>query len=290
MTEYAATTTAVRLKFEALDDFEAHVTGVTDLYAIVWRDSDDFIFDWSDNAFKTPASVVTTQGVLAEINATYLPGWYARTLPVQPGGTYTVIYGQVGSTIANLVGAHDEIIIGRLAVPGDAMDLVADAVDATSVAASAVTELQSGLATASAIASAQTDIDDIQARLPAALVSGRIDASVGAMAADVLTASAVATDAVAELQAGLATAAALAALPAAVWAVPEGTGTYGASLALIRKFQTNPMWADTTGGGRYRLWDDDLETVILTVQLRDGDGNAITTQAGSPARRGTPVL
>lgn len=42
----------------------------------------------------------------------------------------------------------------------------------------------------------QTDTDDIQTRLPAALVSGRMDASVGAMAANVLTASAIAADAI----------------------------------------------------------------------------------------------
>jgi hypothetical protein len=59
----------------------------------------------------------------------------------------------------------------------------------------------------SASAAAATDI---QSRLPAALVSGRIDASVGAMAANTLTASAVATDAVAEVQSGLATATELA--------------------------------------------------------------------------------
>jgi hypothetical protein len=40
------------------------------------------------------------------------------------------------------------------------------------------------------------DTNDIQARLPAALVSGRIDASVGAMAAAVVTAAAIATDAI----------------------------------------------------------------------------------------------
>lgn len=40
------------------------------------------------------------------------------------------------------------------------------------------------------------DTNDIQARLPAALVSGRIDASVGAMAAGTVTAAAVATGAV----------------------------------------------------------------------------------------------
>ena len=47
------------------------------------------------------------------------------------------------------------------------------------------------------------DTNDIQTRLPAALVSGRIDASVGAMAANVITASALATDAVDEIVDGV---------------------------------------------------------------------------------------
>lgn len=51
----------------------------------------------------------------------------------------------------------------------------------------------------------ETDTADIQSRLPAALVSGRIDASVGAMAANTLTASALAADAVTEIQSGLST-------------------------------------------------------------------------------------
>lgn len=42
----------------------------------------------------------------------------------------------------------------------------------------------------------ETDTADIQGRLPAALVSGRIDASVGAMAANTLTATAIAADAI----------------------------------------------------------------------------------------------
>lgn len=66
----------------------------------------------------------------------------------------------------------------------------------------------------------ETDTQDIQSRIPAALVSGRIDASVGAMAANVLTATAINADAITaaklasdvttELQSGLATAANLA--------------------------------------------------------------------------------
>lgn len=45
----------------------------------------------------------------------------------------------------------------------------------------------------------------VTSRLPAALVGGRMDVSVGAMQANVLTAAALATDAVTEIQTGLAT-------------------------------------------------------------------------------------
>lgn len=55
------------------------------------------------------------------------------------------------------------------------------------------------------LAAVQSDTDNIQTRLPAALVGGRMDASVGAMATDVLTAAALAADAVAEIQSGLST-------------------------------------------------------------------------------------
>lgn len=50
----------------------------------------------------------------------------------------------------------------------------------------------------------------LDARIPAALVSGRMDCSVGAMAANTMTAAAAAADLTTELQNGLATAAALA--------------------------------------------------------------------------------
>lgn len=53
------------------------------------------------------------------------------------------------------------------------------------------------------LASILADTDDIQSRLPAALVSGRIDASIGAAAANSLTASALAADAVTEIVNGI---------------------------------------------------------------------------------------
>ncbi len=49
------------------------------------------------------------------------------------------------------------------------------------------------------LATIQADTDDLQTRVPAALVGGRMDSSVGAMAADTLTASALAADAVDEI-------------------------------------------------------------------------------------------
>lgn len=67
-------------------------------------------------------------------------------------------------------------------------------------------------ATAAGVSAVETDTQDIQSRLPAALVSGRIDASVGAMANNVMTAAAAAGDLTTELQNGLATASALSTL------------------------------------------------------------------------------
>ena len=122
--------------------------------------------------------------------------------------------------------------------------MAADVIGSAELAASAISEIQAGLSTLDAagvrtavglasanldtqlaaistintklgtptgasvsadIASVQSDTDNLQTRLPTALVSGRIDASVGAMATDTLTAAALAADAVTEIQAGLST-------------------------------------------------------------------------------------
>ena len=53
-----------------------------------------------------------------------------------------------------------------------------------------------GSVTGLTAATVHADLDDIQARLPAALVAGRIDASVGAAAANVITAAAIADGAI----------------------------------------------------------------------------------------------
>lgn len=53
-----------------------------------------------------------------------------------------------------------------------------------------------GASVSADIAGVQSDTNDIQTRIPAALVSGRIDASVGAVAANAITAASIATGAI----------------------------------------------------------------------------------------------
>lgn len=129
----------------------------------------------------------------------------------------------LGSTPNALSSGRVDASVGAMAANVITSSAIAtDAITSTGLATSAVTEIQSGLATSAAVAAVQADTDDIQTRLPAALVSGRMDASVGAMAANTLTASALATDAVTEIV-------------AAVWAfVIEGTETITEAWRLVR--------------------------------------------------------
>lgn len=117
-------------------------------------------------------------------------------------GAVGSVTGNVGGNVNGSVGSIGTGGIAAAAFAAGAITaaaIAADAIGASELASDAVVEIQSGLATSSALATAQADLDDIQTRIPAALVSGRIDASVGAMAADVLTASALASSAVDEI-------------------------------------------------------------------------------------------
>lgn len=69
----------------------------------------------------------------------------------------------------------------------------------------------------------QSDTDNIQTRIPAALVSGRMDSYVGAMAPNVMTAAAAAADLTTELQSGLATSSALSTLQTTANAIETDT-------------------------------------------------------------------
>lgn len=84
------------------------------------------------------------------------------------------------------------LVSGRMDSSVGAM--AANTMTAAAAAADLTTELQSGLATSAEVAGVQSDTNDIQTRLPAALVGGRMDSSVGAIAANAITAAATAAD------------------------------------------------------------------------------------------------
>jgi hypothetical protein len=81
-------------------------------------------------------------------------------------------------------------------------------------------------------AAIEVDTADIQSRIPAALVSGRIDASVGAMASNVLTATAIAADAItdAKVAADVTIASVTGAVGSVTGAVGSVTGNVGGNV------------------------------------------------------------
>lgn len=186
------------------------------------------------------------------------------------------------------------------------------AIDADALATDAVTEIQAGLATSAEVAAVQADTDNIQTRLPAALVGGRMDSSVGAMAANTVTASALATDAVNEVRdsilsdatpfagsqiANLDAAVSTRATPADVNAqvldvmtvdtfaepgqgAPPATSTILQKLAYLFKAWRNKVTQD---GTTYKLHADDGTTVDQKATVSD-DGTTFTRDevAGGP--------
>ena len=78
-------------------------------------------------------------------------------------------------------------------------------------------------------------------------------------------------------------------MAAQVWATAEGTpseGTFGYALWLLRMGLTNRLEESAGSPGLLKLYADDATTLLLTWQLRDGSGGAVTASTGAPAKRG----
>ena len=105
-----------------------------------------------------------------------------RNLDVSAGGEAGLDWANIGSptTAQNLSATNIDV--------DQVVASVSGAVGSVTGAVGSVTGLTA--------ATVHSDLDDIQARLPAALVVGRMDSSVGAMAADVVTAAAIANGAI----------------------------------------------------------------------------------------------
>jgi hypothetical protein len=128
----------------------------------------------------------------------------------------TALPGAYGAGSAGFIlGTNLNATVSSRASQTSVDDLPTNAELSTALAASddavlAVLGTPAGASVSADSASVQSDTNDLQTRVPAALVSGRMDSSVGAMASNVMTAAAAAADLTTELQAGLATGADLA--------------------------------------------------------------------------------
>lgn len=132
-------------------------------------------------------------------------------------------------------------------------------------------------ATLTALAAIQADTDDIQTRLPAALVSGRIDASVGAIAANAITAAAINADAITaakiaadvttELQAGLAT----------------PTNITAGTITTVTNLTNAPTVGDLTAAMKTSVENAVLDADVATHHTTAGSAGAKINAAGGAA-------
>lgn len=147
-------------------------------------------------ASALPASTtnITAGTITTATNVTTVNGLAANVI------TAAATAADFGTEVASAVWDMDATAHQTQGTFGQAIgDPVAD----TNTIYKAVVTDATGATVGVDIVALQADEDDIQARLPAALVGGRIDASVGAMAANTMTAAATSADFVTEMQLGL---------------------------------------------------------------------------------------
>lgn len=123
-----------------------------------------------------------------------------------------------------------------------------------------------------------TEIANIQTRLPAALVGGRIDASVGAMAAGTVTAAAIATDAI---DADALAADALAEITAAIVAkVVYGTRTIKGVLTRLDRFMVGKATGLKAATAAFFAEDGVTKVIEAAQDTAAGTRDAATTIGG----------
>jgi hypothetical protein len=208
--------TEVASVLAAVDTEVAAIMAVTDkIDDTLTQTSDGWVFDgvalqavWDESigghlVSGTTGAALNAAGAAGDPWSTELPGAYGA------GTAGKIIGDNLNATVssrATQTSVDDLPTNAELATALGTADDAVLAILGTPAGASLSADVAAVKAQTAAI---ETDTQDIQGRLPAALVSGRIDASVGAMAANVMTAAAAAADLTTELQSGLATASAL---------------------------------------------------------------------------------
>jgi hypothetical protein len=184
-------------------------------------------------------SALITDSVLATDTITVTP----NAGYVTPSGTITY---KIFATAASSGGSGP--------TAAEVADAVWDEAQADHVAAGSFGEVATEVA--AILVDTGTTLDG---RIPAALVSGRMDCSVGAMAANVMTAAAAAADLTTELQSGLATAAALATVDGIVDDILLDTAEIGAAGAGLTVLATQAS---------VNTIDDFLDTEVAAIKAK----------------------
>lgn len=226
--------TAYRITFPILDNTGALVSGASGLDSEVSKDGGTFA-DCTNEATQiatssgiyyldltatemnadTVAIIVKTSTTDAKTTVLVLypeeAGDYRADVVQIAGSTVNTSAAQLGVNVVNAGGSAwataianlDVAVSTRLAptTAGRTLDVSTGGeagVDWANIGSPTTTVNLSGT-TVKTATDVETDTADIQGRLPAALVSGRIDASVGAVASNAITAAALAADAGAEI-------------------------------------------------------------------------------------------
>ena len=186
-------TGAITVTLQVYTRFDAHVVqwldaavtvntaGLPRVDVVEWRGGSVQV----QTAAGLPNVNAKTWNELTTVELPLVPTTAGRQLDVSAGGEAGVDWANVGSptTAQNLSGTNIDVDQVVASVSG-AVGSVTGAVGSVTGAVGSVAGLTA--------ATVHNDLDDLQTRLPAALVGGRMDSSVGAMAANVLTAAATA--------------------------------------------------------------------------------------------------
>ncbi|KYF64481.1 hypothetical protein [Sorangium cellulosum] len=149
MTAYPRPSTPEPITYSHAADDGTPISGATVTVRI--RRSDGLWYDWADGTYAARGSVAQLDEPMSEIDE---PGTYEATWPGGAAERYQAFVEADGVVVASV-----ELVVGGLAAPGDAMTLAAGAVDEAALDASAVAEVQAGLATAAALAEVASDAE-----------------------------------------------------------------------------------------------------------------------------------
>lgn len=205
-----------------------------------------------------------------------------QATPVTAAGTFASVDGRLPATLSS----------GRMRSQVEAMD--ANTLTASALAADAVTEIQTGLATASALATVQTSVSAVGA-LVATLNNLSIADVQAALTAQgyTIARAALLSNLNASVSSVLTAIAALNNVSAAdVWNFNLNTGfslsqrnLAGGALLLSRMMTTNRLEEQAGSPGNMRLFLDDAATVGLTWVIRPQTGDVTGEILNAPARR-----